>query len=287
MNDINGSLCYNITILTGKNADVSNLSKVIAVDGLNYNKHWVHESSMPLKGSDGSQFEPYCKRERTLRIFAPDMCRSFSLEYKRDNIVENVKTYEYHLAKNIFSTNSSLNPENEGFCGQDCLGDGVFNMSQCTGMSSFISLPHFLNSDVKFLNAVNGLKPDETKHDFVYNIEPVTGVPVSVNARLQISFYLYHHEELGIVSDAKELLFPTMWIDESVILHPRLLAQFTQAANFVSLIEIVPIILILIGVLMICITVFFNVYGYCKRNKEYSIDKITLENSTQENTNFI
>jgi hypothetical protein len=34
-------------------------------------------------------------------------------------------------------------------------------------------LPHFLNADKKFLDGVVGLKPNESRHDYVLSIEPV------------------------------------------------------------------------------------------------------------------
>ena len=96
-------------------------------------------------------------------------------------MIENVKTYDYHFPKNIFY-GSDLNPENDGFCeNNNCLGHGVFNMSACTGMSSFISAPHFLNAEEKFFKSINGLAPNEEKHDFVYHIEPVSSTKIIKN----------------------------------------------------------------------------------------------------------
>jgi hypothetical protein len=41
------------------------------------------------------------------------------------------------------------------------------------GVSGYISQPHFLNADKKFVNSYYGLKPDENLHDFILNFEPV------------------------------------------------------------------------------------------------------------------
>ena len=64
------------------------------------------------------------------------------------------------MPTNVFS-NSTLNPENIGFCGKHnnkCLGNGVLNISKCIGgVSTFISQPHFLNADSKFRENLNGL----------------------------------------------------------------------------------------------------------------------------------
>jgi len=52
------------------------------------------------------------------------------MTYFQDKPVNNLNTFEFRVPKNIFY-NSSLNLENKGFCDDDCLGNGVFNVSKC------------------------------------------------------------------------------------------------------------------------------------------------------------
>lgn len=69
---------------------------------------------------------------------------------------------------------SSLNPENDGFCSDGCLGNGVQNLSNCyDGVSMFLSQPHFLNADVKFIEFVDGVQPKKESHDTIVNFHPV------------------------------------------------------------------------------------------------------------------
>ena len=42
-----------------------------------------------------------------------------------------------------------------------------------SGASGFISQPHFLNAEKQFTDAIEGMAPDENKHDFVLHFEPV------------------------------------------------------------------------------------------------------------------
>jgi hypothetical protein len=51
--------------------------------------------------------------------------------------------------------------------------DGVFNMRRCTNGSVFLSQPHFLNANKKFLNNIEGLKPNKSSHDLIFQLEPV------------------------------------------------------------------------------------------------------------------
>ena len=64
-------------------------------------------------------------------IFLKSIKSSFKLEYLKDNSIKSLDTYDFHMPENIFYK-PSLNPENAGFCREDqCLGNGVFNISSC------------------------------------------------------------------------------------------------------------------------------------------------------------
>jgi hypothetical protein len=57
----------------------------------------------------------------------------------KDNVFQNIDVYDFHLSPNIFA-NSTLNPENTGFCEGPCLGNGVLNVSKChDGICPFTS----------------------------------------------------------------------------------------------------------------------------------------------------
>ncbi len=134
---------------------------------------WDSDNANRINGTDGTFYRPYRTRDQVLYAFSPDMCRSYSLKYLRDNEVHGVKTLDFHLPETQFY-NSSVNPDNEGFCKESCLGNGVQNISKCYGgISGFISQPHFLNADEKFTHAIKGMKPDKNVHDFIINFEPV------------------------------------------------------------------------------------------------------------------
>ena len=54
----------------------------------------------------------------------------------------------------------------------------------------FASLPHFLNSESKFLEDVVGLKPNASMHDYVVSIDPLTGTSIKSNLRVQFNYHL-------------------------------------------------------------------------------------------------
>lgn len=71
------------------------------------------------------------------------------------------------------------NPDNSCFCmvdegGCNDLPKGLFNMSACQfGSPTLMSWPHFFQADPALLNDKEGLEPDEEKHQFFIDLQPV------------------------------------------------------------------------------------------------------------------
>ena len=57
-------------------------------------------------------------------------------------------------------------------------------------MPLYASLPHFLNADSKFLNEIIGLKPNETLHEYIVSLDPITGTSIKSNIRIQFNYHL-------------------------------------------------------------------------------------------------
>ncbi|CAF0832095.1 unnamed protein product [Brachionus calyciflorus] len=255
INGKNSTEWQNYTMMTG-NDYASNVAKIMAWDGLEKLNFWESESANLINGTDGTFFPPYLNRNQRIYSFSPDMCRSYYLTYHKDNVFNGVHTYDFHLPKDIFY-NSSLNPDNLGFC-TNCLGNGVLNISNCYGgVSGFVSQPHFLNADDKFVNDLKGLQPDNNLHDFVIHFEPTTAVPLGGNIRLQVSFYLLQHDKINLVKNVKPVLFPVVWFDEAIALNSETAAQLKKVAFYTKLVNIIPIIMASVGGFILALSAFY------------------------------
>jgi scavenger receptor class B protein 1 len=63
----------------------------------------------------------------------------------------------------------------------ECHPSGVFNVSSCRLDSpTFLSLPHFYNADPYYIDAIEGISPQD-KHEFYITLEPVSGQKYSDN----------------------------------------------------------------------------------------------------------
>ncbi|CAF1030388.1 unnamed protein product [Brachionus calyciflorus] len=290
MNGQNGTEWQSYVMRTG-NDNPLNVGKIVSWNGKKKLNFWSNDKANEILGTDGSFYPPFLNRTSRIDSFSPDMCRTYSLTYLRDNEIAGVKTYDFHLPENIFAE-PSINPENEGFCDGECFGSGVLNISNCYGgVSGFISQPHFLNADEKIKNSVDGLTPNKDIHDFIIHFEPTTGVPIGGNVRLQINFYLTQHDEIDLVKNIKPVLLPVLWFEAQISLNPETRDELSKVAFYVRLVTIIPIAMISTGILLILVSSFILIKRFLKpvkhrtvREKKeiYSAEKANLF-STQEN----
>ena len=88
------------------------------------------------------------------------------------------KSFRFVPPSNVFGTPSE-NPDNACFCnnpGGNCnTPSGVFNVSACQfGSPVMLSWPHFFQADPKLIDAVEGLQPNQAKHQFSIDVQPVS-----------------------------------------------------------------------------------------------------------------
>lgn len=126
-----------------------------------------------VKGYFGDIYGPNLARN-DLDIFSTDICRSVPLEYIGKSSYKGIGANKYVIGQRLLD-NGTLYPENTCFCGgEECPPSGLFNVSACRyGTPSFISLPHFLESDQILLESVDGLSPNRENHEFYMLLEPV------------------------------------------------------------------------------------------------------------------
>lgn len=284
LNGENNTVRENLTIMTGMD-DINNVGKIVQWNGLKKLDFWDNDAANEIKGTDGSLFSPNRKRIDKLAIFASALCRSVPIEYARDNFVDGFNTLEYHLPKNVFY-NSSLNPSNEGLC-TECIGNGVQEIGKCSSDAPiFASLPHFLNAEQKFLDAVDGLSPHNEKHDFTLNFEPNTGAPISGFARLQVNVLVHGNRNIYLVRHLKTVLLPICWAEVSFIHHPEtrdklLGVAFVSRMNILipSVILIVGSLICLLSIILLAIDRFFKKDVKKDVNKNVKYDIVNVKTS--------
>lgn len=150
-----------------------------------------------INGTTGELWPPKLNASGDITLFVSDICRSVSLAPNLDDPVERhgVRGAKWIGDSRVFDNGENYSP-NKCFCTSDeseCpdLKSGVYNVSDCRfGAPAFISYPHFYLADPSFADAIDGLNASQEKHEFSISLEPNTGIPVEVNARMQVNILL-------------------------------------------------------------------------------------------------
>uniref|UniRef100_A0A1A9WI69 Scavenger receptor class B member 1 n=1 Tax=Glossina brevipalpis TaxID=37001 RepID=A0A1A9WI69_9MUSC len=116
---------------------------------------------------DNSLFPPFLTPETELNIIATESCRTHKLNYDRAVDFQGFTGYRYTLSDT--NTNKACLDNSLGIK----LPNGIFDASRC--MSS------------KYSEHIDGLLPDQEKHEAEVILEPTMGIPLEEKYRFQVN----------------------------------------------------------------------------------------------------
>uniref|UniRef100_A0A7N8XRR8 Scavenger receptor class B, member 2c n=1 Tax=Mastacembelus armatus TaxID=205130 RepID=A0A7N8XRR8_9TELE len=164
---------------------------------------WTSDECNMINGTNGASFHPVITKNETLYMFSTDLCRSLYAEYEQDVTVKGIPGYRFVIPSKVFA-NKTVNPDNAGFCVPtgNCLGSGVLNVSTCKqGAPIIMSSPHFYQADEKFVQDVSGMRPKKEQHETSIDINPLTGIILQAEKRLQVNVYVEKIPTFSVVID--------------------------------------------------------------------------------------
>lgn len=171
-------------------------------------------------------------RNTNVTIFASDVCRSLTLQYGEQMTVHDVEGAKYVGDERVFDNGTEF-PEAACWCnGAHCpdVKSGVFNASACKyGSPTFVSYPHFYLGDQSYVDAVSGMSPNKSKHQFHIAMEPHTGIPLDVRAQLQINMHLQPIKGIKMFEKVPNIMVPMMWFTQRATLTPEFANQAKMA----------------------------------------------------------
>jgi len=209
------------------------------------NKTGAESSCNQLRGTDGHQFPPFVNKDDQpeLWLFNTVPCRSIFMRYQEEVKIEGITTLEYSVPEDGANINKKINVcackelsdlvRNNDTCLGDLDGDtldisscppitqcydGLQDVTRCQGAPTFISYPHFYLAPAQQKH-FTGLEPDKMAHRTVMNVEPHTGMTLSLHSRIQLNIPLYNNAELNdkmpfLANITTVPAFPVLWIDE-------------------------------------------------------------------------
>ncbi|XP_028137286.1 protein croquemort isoform X2 [Diabrotica virgifera virgifera] len=183
--------------------------EVLLWDGKNETNFFSGECNA-VKGS-GGEFFPLNRKRDQIVMFSSDLCKSLVLRYVEDVTIKGVHGYKYSAEYGF--DNGTVHPENACFCNGECIPTGVFNISSCRqGSPSFLSFPHFYNADPIYQNAVKGMKPNKTQHEFYMILEPKSGIVMEVQAGMQLNMLIQRVSSISLYDKLPKIFMPVFHI---------------------------------------------------------------------------
>ena len=78
------------------------------------------------------------------------------------------------------------------------------------------SWPHFFQADPKLLDTVDGLKPDQKKHQSYFDVQPVLGAPLRGKLKFQINIQINEVNGVKAAEGLRDSLVPVASVSSEV-----------------------------------------------------------------------
>ncbi|KAL6268646.1 hypothetical protein P5V15_001780 [Pogonomyrmex californicus] len=165
------------------------------------------------------------------------------------------------------------------YCNGECTPLGLVNTTSCRyGAPVFISLPHFYKSDPVLLDQVDGMSPNDKDHSFSITLEPTTGIPLEVAARLQINLLLHPSKHVSLYRDVPKIYMPMFWFDLKVQVNEEMASNLKKLLALPTVMLSTGIAMIVVGICLIGIIAFL----YLKKKRRTSLRTAAPEKTVDE-----
>ena len=142
-----------------------------------------------------------------------------------------LKGLRYIPAPNFLGAHDDPDPErrnveNACYCLKDenpafrCFKTGLMDMKPCKRDSMAplaLSQPHFYQADESYLDAVEGLSPNKSLHEFYMDVMPEFGFPLAIRPKFQLNMVIGRHIDPtwdAIEGMQDELVLPFLWAQD-------------------------------------------------------------------------
>lgn len=226
----NGSETYDGTFTVGTGKDhVQNTGVMRLWNGANATDYYRGACGR-IRGTTGEVWPPFGRLRGTppnVTVFAPDVCTTVTLQYLDEVERFGIDGLRWYGNDRVFDngvhyeeTACQCTAEDVTSC--PVLDNGAMDVSRCKfGAPATVSFPHFYMANDSYLNGVTGMNPNEAEHRFVMELEPYTGVPLSVQAQLQVNLNVRDYG-LTLLKDIPEVMLPVLWFRQTASITEEL-----------------------------------------------------------------
>jgi len=200
-------------INTGKK-DIEKVKDTIEFNGEEDITMWAE--SVPVSGTDGTQFAPGVSMDDKLEVFVPDLVRPVEFEFSKETEIHDISLYRYKFSDDLFEPDPYYYMDTKGLA----------NMYSDYDIPVYLSKPHFLDADRSVLEAVNGMAPRGDKHDTYIDVEPITGISMKARARVQVNFKVSPTD--AWYTEIGENYMPILWVERAAEITKEKAEEFKE-----------------------------------------------------------
>ncbi|XP_012225459.1 sensory neuron membrane protein 1-like isoform X1 [Linepithema humile] len=283
---------YKFSIFGGKNGTIApqrmkvlrgvknykDVGRVLEYDGKPALDIWPEDHCNAFNGTDSTIFPPLFGPDDDIVSFGYEICRSLSAHYKHHSKIKGVNTLHYTADLGDMSTN----PMEKCFCPtpDTCLPKNLYDMTKCLGVPIIGSLPHFYDSDGKYLQMVDGLHPNQEEHEIDMDFEPMTATPLLAHKRLQFNMFIQPVPKFKLMKNFPEALLPLFWVEEGILLDDEFVNKVKVVFKAMAVVGFLKWLMVLGGLGM---SVAAGVLHYKSRDSgKLDITKVTPKGSSKE-----
>ncbi|XP_011635608.1 sensory neuron membrane protein 1-like isoform X1 [Pogonomyrmex barbatus] len=251
---------YKFSLFGGKNGTVvpqrmkvlrgvknfKDVGRVLEFDGKPALDIWPEDHCNAFNGTDSTIFPPLFGPDDDIVSFGYEICRSLSAHYKYHSKVKGVNTLHYTADLGDMSTN----PMEKCFCPtpETCLSRNFYDMTKCLGVPIIGSLPHFYDTDGKYLQMVDGLNPNQEEHEIDMDFEPMTATPIRAHKRLQFNIFIQPVPKFKLMKNFPEALLPLFWVEEGILLDDEFVNKVKMVFKIMAVVSFLKWLMVLGGI---------------------------------------
>lgn len=142
--------------------NINELGKILLYNDEPVMYDWDDDACNEIRGSDGTIFPPFQKKEDGYWIFAGPICRSLHATHQERSQYAGIRTERFSSDLGVGDTE---NPS--CWCREDkCPLNGTFDLYPCIGVPMTVTSPHFLKGTESSKNSF-----DFNSEDYIYCIQ--------------------------------------------------------------------------------------------------------------------
>ncbi|KAL6255879.1 hypothetical protein P5V15_013119 [Pogonomyrmex californicus] len=207
---------------------------------------WSGSPCNDFRGTDGTIFPPFLTKEKKVWAHSIDICRSIGAYYVEPGKIQGFKTLHYTADLGDPSKDESVRclcQESEG-----CMPKNIYNAGPCQNVPIRISLPHFYDSDPRYLEMIEGINPDPKKHQMTFDFDAMTGTPIRAYKKIQLNVMVGPIAKVKLMKTFPEALFPLFWLEDGLELGDILIKPLKVAYTQILVAKIIMWLMILGGI---------------------------------------